>query len=246
MNIFHTQKKLSRVVIFSFLVYCIYFIVLIIQEREVYDCLYLGIMLFMTGIIVAIFGYSIRNKDYSMIAGYSSTLEYNEDGLRQSLLAMQMFIVKGYVVCFFLILIFQFLPVPAYMSLLVMIIFIIDFIISILYFQVKYRSQVVVNKQDQEVSNRSMLSTIYFIGMVFITVMALAIVFSLHGYKNNTSPAIIGGGIVMLIMIVNVIWLFLEQKRIEKQIQSVAKSYILITVLNIFFLILMFLYPYLL
>lgn len=177
--------------------------------------------LFMSTIIYFVFTHGIKTGDYALVAGYDKRIKYHESNLKKMIYMMEFY-------CLFTILTYTCIYIglnllnvdASWLMILLLVLFIVQFIGGILYLNIKYRQDILLDASEQEEARVGMKVTICF--MISIITMVIATIFTqvIFNISNNTVEA---GKLVLFILpyvFLNIVGLFLEENRVKKAVKE--------------------------
>ena len=168
---------------------CVVNIIMTIMNAQSNTAIVLPLIItFMIGIVVVIFGYALRNREYSMLAGYEPDIRYNERVLRQMLLSVQISIVSVYIFTMILSLAGIWFQSKEFI-IIVMMINVINLIVSVLGFNIRYRDTLFLDKKQRNSSSKGTMIVILYVVVLILSVCAAVYTFKLHHIQNNTPEA---------------------------------------------------------
>ncbi|MEG0526893.1 MAG: helix-turn-helix transcriptional regulator [Longicatena sp.] len=173
------------------------------------------IMFLMNTTVLFTFKQAIQTKDFTMIAGYDDGLHYDTSITSKSLLQMLMQITWMHVFGNMLVLFFCWAAVEKY-AFLALLIFVVNFIASIILTSMKYRNRIFTDPKDQVYQREGMKYVLYFLGNFILLLASVLLTFYIHDIRNNTKDAFIVMGLMFLITLLHMVILFVSNFRIKK------------------------------
>ena len=162
---------------------------------------------------------AIKSKNFTGMAGYSHKTEYNIPELKKVIISIIYHINIASVVYVVTMAVFALFDVGLsfeWAEILLLFIYITDFISSILIINYRSMERVYKNKTDVVKSKASFPIIIVFIAVVFAGMIELFVLMSLKEISNNTAPALVLALICMIAVFVMVAALLVEMNKIEK------------------------------
>lgn len=198
------------------------------------------IFLIMATTLYFIFNTMIKNEDYSLLAGFDSSLPYHYPTLKKMVLSMLHMMLMDIGSFMFLFLLMDYLNINTEVFPILFICFIFSFICSILLVNYRYKDQLLLKKVERPGSQSIVM---VFLLSIFALVIMVSFVMKHFNISNNTPQAIQLLLIIFPYLIVNVIWLLLTDHQIKK---AAGKRYpyqrnmILIIIVNILLLFVLY------
>lgn len=237
-------KASGRLSLMSCFTIILYFIVGIATDNFRGE---IALLMIITGIMMQVFIHlyfrnAVISQSFTGIAGYDPKVEYNIPELKATLIRLDTHlscISTGSVLMYFAS---AFLPDKLdYMPVIILGIYILDYIAACLFISYSGAAQYLVNEHDRQASKAGMISTIWYITIILLSCGTAVEQVITHKMTNNSTESLIWCGWLFLLLIIASIGLFLEQKRAKKLagIYRPGKSFIVITVICIAILIAM-------
>lgn len=228
-NCVKIQTSLSHrylIVLGMLLISLIYYIV-----KKQYDGLFPLLMVFlMTSTIVLMFGHSIKSNDYSMLAGYDSSIDYHVEIIKKMLLNIQQHILMMSFSVIALLLFLSFTPYFEMGSVVLTLFYIMDFIVAVLFLNQRYQKQMFLHAKDYETSKRVSPVIYIFFLLLFVFVGVSILFFERYNIRNNTTEAVLVFASMLPYMIASIIYLFYENKSVKKEGYHVMNKCLWITI----------------
>ncbi len=195
--------------------------------------IFVYIMLLMATTLYFIFNYVIKNEDYTLIAGFDSSLPYHYPTLKKmilSILHVVLIDISGFMLLF---LILVYLDVNPKIFPLIMLVFILNFIGSILLVNYRYKDQLLLKKVDNV---GSQIPLFVFLGSVFSLVGMMWFVMEHFNISNNTPEAMQLLLILFPYLIYNVAWMLITDNKMKKAVEKpypYVRSVVITVVINL-------------
>lgn len=172
-----------------YLIMWILFIILCFYSQDLKTIKLPAVIILMSSTIYFAFGYAIRNDDYTMLAGYNSSYQYHYPTLRQMISLMLFVEVLMSTMFVFIMLLIEIMNVYEFVSSFIFIVYIGQFIISIVLISYKYKDKLIIKKNTLQMSKDKKATTLF--GIAFLcAVITFVGCFNYYGIKNNTPEAI--------------------------------------------------------
>ncbi|WP_041139591.1 helix-turn-helix domain-containing protein [Beduini massiliensis] len=194
------------------------------------------IMLLMATTLYFIFNYVIKNEDYTLIAGFDSSLPYHYPTLKKMVLSILHVVLIDILGFMLLFLVLIYLDVNAKIFPLILMIFIFNFIGSILLVNYRYKDQLLLKKIDNA---GSQIPLFVFLGSIFSLVGMMWFVMEHFNISNNTPEAMQLLLILFPYLIYNVAWLLItdnKMKKIKEKPSSYLRSIGITVIINLLLL----------
>lgn len=163
---------------------------------------------------------SISGGDFSGIAGFDDSVEYNIPAVKSYLEKLDLTLCA---LCTahtgFLALSGCFAPSSRLLPAL-MLLFCSMYVGEILVFNIKFSAKIYVHKEDYLRAKRSYPSVCIFIAFLLISIVEMLLVFENYGIENNSAPALISVGIMLPAWAAALCGFFLEQRRLSESESS--------------------------
>lgn len=212
----------------------IVFMIAILQNGIDASCIFPIVMQsFLCGMLIIIFRTAIVNDDFSMISGFDDSIVYDLNGVVDMLVFIQISFVSCYLLLTVLSYLLVFVNHYLFMPYLSLIIFIIYFITTLFLSNVRYRNQIFRHEIDRQHAKKAMPFMILFICNITICIMITLISFSIHQIKNNTLEATLLGGLTILSVMLDILFLFYTDHIIKKDKSPIKTIYIGLTLFHI-------------
>lgn len=239
-KVYHKQKKIYKLLWIGAILQLIYMISLLIVQRNIQALIPVTFMSFLTMIVIYIFGNCIKYHDYSMLAGYDQKIAYHEGNLDQMLQEIEFHICVNYVMISLCNLLLDGIFEMRYMPYLGLLLFIFQLLVTIIGYNIKYRNEIFVHPQDIKNAKKALPGIILVMIHIGITVVLTLIIFEIKQIKNNTIASSILGGIAMVIVLINIIFLFLFDHQVKQQ-KDTKKEYVILVCCTVLGWILLYL-----
>lgn len=194
------------------------------------------IMPLMATTLYFIFNYVIKNEDYTLIAGFDSSLPYHYPTLKKMVLSILHVVLIDILGFMLLFLVLIYLDVNAKIFPLILMIFIFNFIGSILLVNYRYKDQLLLKKIDNA---GSQIPLFVFLGSIFSLVGMMWFVMEHFNISNNTPEAMQLLLILFPYLIYNVAWLLItdnKMKKIKEKPSSHLRSIGITVIINLLLL----------
>lgn len=188
------------------------------------------------------FSAAIKTGDFSMLAGFDSSVEYNVPEVKRYLAGLSYFI--GIITIFSAALMAltsailhseAFLPVQLFL-------YVFSYIAGILLMGYRWSDRLFKNPKDAARSKRAFPSAVVLVGMIILSVAAFIAVLELRGMENNSAEVFPAMGMMFLSIIFTLAAYILESRRLkdtEEKTPLFGKAFIVLNLLALAALVLM-------
>ena len=188
------------------------------------------------------FSAAIKTGDFSMLAGFDSSVEYNVPEVKRYLAGLSYFI--GIITIFSAALMAltsailhseAFLPVQLFS-------YVFSYIAGILLMGYRYSDRLFKNPKDAARSKRAFPSAVVLVGMITFSAVSFIAVFELRGMENNSAEVFPAMGMLFLSIIFTLAAYILESRRLkdtEEKTPLFGKAFIVLNLLALAALVLM-------
>lgn len=183
------------------------------------------ISVFCLGIVHLYLSGSVKNGNFSMLAGYDSKVEYRVEEVKKVLIQMDMHICCASFGAVLLLVLCTFLRerMREYTSICVLMSYTWDYTLAICLYNYRRIERTIVKKKDQDTAKAGYVSLIWFLGWVFLVTVGTVVKFEVESIANNSSESIGYIGWLLLVMVIIMAELFFEQYRAKKEIEAERK-----------------------
>lgn len=237
------QKKINWLFMIGFISSVVCFIITIIKPQSNTALVMPFIITFMIGIVIVIFGYAIRNREYSMIAGYDDERQYNEQVLRRMLLMIQLSMVIVYNFTMILCVAALWFQLRD-LTIICMIINVINVFISVLGCNIRYQHTLFREEKQQKNAVQSSILVILYVFVLLLSVSAVTYTFWLHDIHNNTPQALMVLGFMSPGLIYHTICLFYVDHTLKQGKKISVVFWCVSAILTIIWLMIIVCFPY--
>lgn len=182
------------------------------------------IILFIETTIFFTFGNAIKNNDFSIISGFDRKTEYNYITLKRILYNIENHIMISSIIFICIFIALGYVEVPRNIGGIIIILYTLEFIVSIMFINIKNQDNLFKNSNDLSVAKTSNRIVIVFIGFIFLLVGTLIYTVKIYNIENNSIESIKIIGIMAPYFILCLVSLFNEQKRCKEYV-SKSKAY---------------------
>lgn len=184
----------------------------------------------------------VRTGEFSMLAGYDSSIKYNTEALKRYLAGLDFFL--GFTsASYILLMAATSLIVPQFEIIPILLVgYVLSFVAGILFMGYKYSDGVYEDPKDAENAKRAMPSSIILLAGILLSVGAFVLAFELKGYRNNTLEPFPMLGMMFLSVILALAGYLAEQNRIKKCDEHTpffGKTFIVLNILALLCMVLM-------
>lgn len=164
------------------------------------------------------FSYAVKNNSYEGIAGFDNSIDYNLGEVKKLLIQIDLHIGILSTVYIFLLCVLKSvnLKIRWPISEFLIIIYIFNFITSIIISNYKMADRIYLYEDDKKRAKRALLLSSVYTFILCMGIGITALLFETNGIKNNTMPAIKICGLLLFGIINLTIGLFYENKKIKK------------------------------
>jgi transcriptional regulator with XRE-family HTH domain len=197
----------------------------IYKEIKLFTIFPVSTILFIETIVFFTFNNAIKNNDFSIIAGYDSKAKYNTIALKKVLYSIEnhTLISSTIFICIFTIL--GHINTLKSIEGILIILYVLEFIISIILINIKNIDYLFKNSEDIRKSKIGNYISIVFITFIFLAVGVLTYSMEIYDIENNSIEAVKLIGIMAPYIILSLIAFFNEQIRLKEYIKR-QKSYL--------------------
>lgn len=183
------------------------------------------ISVFCLGIVHLYLSGSVKNGNFSMLAGYDSKVEYRVEEVKKVLIQMDMHICCVSFGAVLLLVLCTFLGERSgeYTSICVLMSYTWDYALAICFYNYRSIERTIVKEKDQKTAKAGYVSLIWFLGWVFLITVGTVVKFELESIENNSPESIGYVGWLLLAVIIIMVGLFFEQYRVKKEIEAERK-----------------------
>ena len=177
--------------------------------------------LLMATTIYFFFNYAIKSNDYTMLAGYDKRVKYHYPTLKRMIYMIEFSSLSSTLVFSMIFMSLELLEIKfSWLTMLLMLLFLTQFVGGIFLVNMKYRNQVILDKNQQQEARVGTWVTVGF--MISILILLMTTFFTQYKFNihNNTLEA---GKLILFLLpytILNIIALFLEQKGVQKAVKE--------------------------
>ncbi len=205
------------------------------------DNLLLFVMILIATTIYFTFNYAIKNEDYTMIAGYDSSLPYHYPTLKKMMLLILHTLLSSVIVFTLLFIVGMYTHVYSLYFPILFIVFLMEFTGSILLINYRYQDQLFLKKTHQ---NNNLIPVIIFLISIFLFVFMIIYVMEYYHIENNSNEAVQLLMIIFPYLIYNVTWLLVVSNKMKKdEHYHYFKSVIITIVINFILLCILYFIP---
>lgn len=200
-----------------------YFVFVVLSPRyEVSGILIILLtFLMMATSIYFVFTHGIKTGDYTLVAGYDKRVHYHDSSLKKMAYITEFYCVFTTLSYSLIYIILSLMKLEiSWLFMLLIVIFMIQFIGGILLINVKYCKEIFVEPSEQEEARVGMWIVLVFVSSIMIMVIATIVTQLAFNISNNTVEA---GQLVLFILpyiFLNMVGLFLEQNRVKKAVKE--------------------------
>ncbi|MBS4536153.1 helix-turn-helix transcriptional regulator [Clostridium sp. D2Q-14] len=181
------------------------------------------IMLIIETTIYFSLGNAIKNDDFSIIAGYDSKAEYNMPVFKKTLMSIENHVMLLTLIFIMIFSVIEYMNVPKILPPILLISYIIEFIISIIFINIRNHDKLFINRKDRMKSMISAIITGIFTLLLFLCIGTMIFTVEYYNIENNTYESLIMLVFLFPNIILILIGLFYEQYRMKKLIDKNLK-----------------------
>ena len=181
-----------------------------------------ALILFMTTVVYFSISASIKNEDFTIIAGYDKNVEYNMSVMKVLLHTIVKFVTLAgliYTLIFTVLGIIN-LPNKALISVILCMFFLIDFVGCFVLINYSFADQLYKDKVIIRISKKSLIVISIFVGLILICIGVVIFLMEYYNIENNTADAFKLVFFIFLYLISALIGFFYEQSIINKAIKN--------------------------
>ena len=132
-----------------------------------------------------IFWGMVKSGDFSMLAGYDSSVKYDTEGMKKYLAALDFLL--GFESTSYLFLITSISLILPEFEIIPILLFgyIISFVAGIFFMNYKFGDQIYLDPNDAKKAKRGLPSSAIMVAVLILAVVVFGILFELKGYENN-------------------------------------------------------------
>ena len=190
-----------------------------------------------------IFWGMVKSGDFSMLAGYDSSIKYDTEGMKRYLAGLD-FMLGFETASYLFLMISAALIVPEFeINVFLIFGYIISFIAGIFFMGYKFGDKIYLDPKDVEKAKCFLPSSAVMMAIIVVSVAAFIMAFELKGMENNTVPALGMCGLMFLSMGFALAGYLFEQRRLKKTEDGAplfGKAFIVLNIAAIAVIILMF------
>ncbi len=205
------------------------------------------VFLAMATTIYFTFGNIIKNSDYSLLAGYDKNLKYNKAKLKQMLISIESFFLLNSFITNALSFAVTLANLPQWIRVLLLFVFIINFLIYIVMINIKYQDEIIEYDSPIEKTNskKTLLVVTCLAMMIIISVIVLCVTTAYFEIENNSAEMMSPILILLVNTAFNIIALCVESAKSTKSSKNneqyaVSKMFFITVVINIISWVLLF------
>lgn len=166
----------------------ILFIAFCFYKKDIETIILLGVIILMSSTIFFAFTYAVKNDDYTMLAGYNSSYQYHYPTLRRMTSLILFVEVLMSTMFMFMMLLIEIMNVNDIVFSSLFIIYIIQFIISIVFISFKYKNKLIIKADTLQITKDNKALILFGIAFLFALITFIGC-FNYFGIKNNTPEA---------------------------------------------------------
>ena len=189
------------------------------------------------------FSAAIKTGDFSMLAGFDSSAEYNVPEVKRYLVGLSYFI--GIITIFsaaLMVLILIMLGNETFLLPVQLFLYVFSYIAGILLMGYRYSDRLFKNPEDAAKSKRAFPAAAVLVGMIIFSAVSFIAVFELLGMGNNSEEVFPAMGMMFLSIIFTLGAYILESRRLkgtEEKTPLFGKAFIVLNLLALAALVLM-------
>lgn len=225
-----------------FVFYLIYAIASGSLEAGALICLFV-ICFPMSLFVQLFFGAAIKTGDFSMLAGFDSSVEYNVPEMKRYLVGLSYFI--GIITIFsaaLMVLILIMLGNETFLLPVQLFSYVFSYIAGILLMGYRYSDRLFKSPKDAAKSKRAFPAAAVLVGMITFSAVSFIAVFELRGMENNSAEVFPAMGMLFLSIIFTLGAYISESRRLkdtEEKTPLFGKAFIVLNLLALAALVLM-------
>lgn len=190
------------------------------KEIKIMTIFPVAIIIFIETTIFFTFGNAIKNNDFSILAGFDRKIEYNSITLKRILYSIENHIMISSIIFICIFIALGYVEVPRSIGGIIIMLYTLEFIVSIIFINIKNQDNLFKNSKDLSVAKISNRIVIVFIGIIFLLVATLVYAMEIYNIENNSIEAIKMIGIMTPYIILCIVSLFKEQKRSKEYVNK--------------------------
>lgn len=189
------------------------------------------------------FSAAIKTGDFSMLAGFDSSVEYNVPEVKRYLAGLSYFI--GIITIFsaaLMVLILIMLGNETFLLPVQLFSYVFSYIAGILLMGYRYSDRLFKNPKDAAKSKRAFPAAAVLVGMITFSAVSFIAVLELRGMENNSAEVFPAMGMMFLSIIFTLAAYILESRRLkdtEEKTPLFGKAFIVLNLLALAALVLM-------
>lgn len=236
------SKIIYLISILTFILYLVFFRKFSKLENNIGFVFFLGVIVLVETSIYFVLENAVRTENFTILAGYDSKTKYNIPVLKEVVSTMKFFILLNSLIIMWIFVGLSFADMPSFIFPVIIYIYMINFFLIIFVTNYKYFNQMFVNEIDRIITQKGMSVSIVFIISIIALILGMHIGMKIFNIENNTVASLKNLLFFFPYIILNVIWLFKESKKVDKTIRSglkyrLSKSTYILVILNILFII---------
>lgn len=159
---------------------------------------------------------SISGGDFSGIAGFDDSVEYNIPAVKSYLEKLDLTLCALCTTHTGILALYGFFAPPSRLLPALMLLFCSMCVGEILVFNIKFSAKIYVHKEDYLRAKRSYPSVCIFIAFLLMSIAEMLLVFEHYGIENSSAPALISVGIMLPAWAAAICGFLLEQRRLSE------------------------------
>ncbi|MCI8485017.1 MAG: helix-turn-helix transcriptional regulator [Lachnospiraceae bacterium] len=168
------------------------------------------------------FSSAVKTGSFSMLAGYDSKVEYNQNEVKKVLIQMDTHIACSTFGCLCLCSLSGFLEGRQagilYMSLTFL--YCADLIIALMFYNYRSIDRTLIKERDRRNAKAGYVSAVWFVAWILLFLGVTMVKFELNGIANNSPESTAYLGWLFLFLLITMAELFYEQHRVKKEIEK--------------------------
>ncbi len=167
------------------------------------------------------FSNGVKTGNFSMLAGYSSKIEYNRIEVKKVLVQMDLHIACVSFGSVLLLAACAFFKQMETVSIIIILMYCMEFTISIMLYNYRSIDRTLVKDKDKKIAKAGVISQVWFVVWVFLFIGITIAKFELYSIQNNSLESVSYLGWMFLFLLIIMVGFFYEQYRVKKEIEQV-------------------------
>lgn len=185
----------------------------------------IGVEMIIIGVFIQLFLHiyfsnGVKTGNFSMLAGYSSKIEYNMIEVKKVLVQMDLHIACVSFGSVLLLTACAFFEQMENVSIVIILMYSIEFITSIMLYNYRSIDKTLVKDKDKKIAKAGFISEVWFVVWVFLFIGVTIAKFELYSIQNNSLESLSYLGWMFLFLLIIMVGFFYEQYRVKKEIEQ--------------------------